>query len=1089
MKKRIITFIGLLLYVSFIFSADWSMISKITADDRTYDDYFPSDVAISGNYAIVGVYHESQSVDEGGFISEAGAAYIFRFDGSGWVQMQKLTAPVRIAEDHFGYSVDICGNYAIVGAPWKDDTDTDYGEGVAFIYYFDGSSWVLQDKLFSDDRLVGDHFGYSVAMTDDRAVIGAPYKDLIVSPSDTILQAGTAYVFSRSGTNWTQTGQVAASDAGYDDRMGIRVAIDGSYIVASTPYEDHDADSLNYEVSAGAAYVYYHGATGWQEQAKLVASDRDMSDYFGYSIDIEGSHIVVGAYMEDHDADGANKVEKAGSAYIFTHGTGGWSETQKIVASERWASDFFGCAVSIDDNLLIVGARGEDHDTLAANYIPGAGAAYIFRNNGGVWLEQEKITESYRREDDAFGTDVAISGDVAIIGAPGNDLDSDELNLKNGAGAAFIFSSGIGGISEPEIMVTGNDLEIVSGDSSPSLADHTNFDTTQVSTGTLIREFTIHNTGSGYLMIDSVYTDGIADDDFTFLTYPPDSISAGSDASFSLSFTPSSVGRRNTTVYIENNDADEDPYTFIIQGAGKTPYSGGSGTEENPFLISTFADLLELSEMSHDWDKYFLQTHDIDASGSDSLDIGDYDGDPGTPDEPMGFSPIGDSPTEGDRQLVAFSGSYDGGHHVISDLYIYRPYEKMVGLFGYVKDVSHTHNTAIKNIRLDDVFIYGGTYIGGLVGWNIDAVIDSCEVSGDINTINGTGGGLVGFNQDKISHCHTRCYVSTITAGGLVGYDEFGEIVDCSASDTVFSIGGSAGGLVGSAYQSKIPRSFSKWYVLGFNNAGGLAGRITYKTNIQNCYALGEVNGQPANMFSATGGFCGLVDGYGINLGSTIENCYALTDVVILSGDTTSDKGFVGTATQTNTFENNFFCIDPDGHLSDAAGAATPKDSTAMRDIATYTDIATEGLTSAWDLAHNYYDDAENDDLWDMDTSGVLNEGFPFLFWQNGDAVTLPEPEVAIADIGLPDKCALLPAYPNPFNPRTAICYQLSANSYIELNVYNVRGKLADRLIDGYAEAGKYELIWDASDMPSGVYIVRMVAEDFIASQKMVLLK
>ncbi|MDZ7796733.1 MAG: choice-of-anchor D domain-containing protein [Candidatus Marinimicrobia bacterium] len=829
---------------------------------------------------------------------------------------------------------------------------------------------------------------------------------------------------------------------------------------------------------------------GWQQQQKLVASDRDLGDYFGKSVDIDGSTIVIGAHLEDHDADGLNREEKAGSVYIFTRSGSTWSQTQKVVASERWPSDFVGVDVSLDGDYLIVGAYGEDHDTSAVNYIQNAGAAYVFRRNGGIWTEQEKITENNRREDDAFGTDVAISGDIVIVGAPANDLDNNELNLKTNAGAAYIFSTGIGGISEPEIMVKGNDVEILNGDSSPSLTDFTNFDTTQVGEGTLIREFIIYNTGSGYLTIDSIYTAGISEDDFTFITFPPDSIAAGDHATVNLSFTPSAVGRRNTTVYIENNDADENPYNFIIQGAGKAPYSGGSGTEGDPFLISTFSDLLELSEMSHDWDKHFLQTNDIDASASDSLDIGDYDGDPGTPDWPMGFSPIGDSPTEGDRQLVAFSGSYDGDHHIISDLYIYRPYEKMVGLFGYVKNVPGTPQPVIKNLRLEDVDVYGGMYIGGLVGWNLDAVIDSCEVSGQVNAINGTGGGLAGFNQDKISHCHTRCYVSTVTAGGLVGYDEFGEIIACSASDTVFSIDGSAGGLVGSTYQTEISKSFSDCYVTGFGFTGGLVGRITYKTIINNCYARGEVNGQPSGLFSATGGFCGLVDGYGFNLGSTIENCYAMTDVVILSEDTTTDKGFVGSVTQTNTFTNNFFRIDPSGQLSDAAGAATPKDSTALRALATYTDITTDGLTGAWDFAYNYHDDIGNDDIWDMDTTGILNEGFPFLSWQNGDAVTLPEEPVALADdASIPDSFELMPAYPNPFNPQTLIAYKLPVSCHIDLRIYSVSGKPVATLVNEMKEQGYYEVLWNAAYLPSGLYIARLTAKNFADSKKIMLIK
>ena len=1088
MKKGVKIVIGLCLCVSLIFAGDWNFISKITADDRTSGDYFSNDLAISGNFAIVGAYHESQSVDEGGFLSETGAAYIFRFNGSAWEQMQKLTAPVRIEEDHFGYSVDICGNYAIVGAPRKDDTDTDYGEGVAFIYYYDGSTWVLQEKLLSDDRQIGDHFGYHVALTENRAAIGAPYKDIIHSPSDTTFQAGAVYVFSRSGTNWTQTGKVTASDAGFDDRLGLRVDIDGSYLVASTPYEAHDADSMDYEVYAGAAYVYYHGATGWEQQKKLVASDRDMGDFFGYSVAIDGSHIVVGAYMEDHDPSGANRVEKAGSAYIFTHGVGGWTETQKIVGSERWASDFFGRDVDIQDDLIIIGADGEDHDPDGNNYVPAAGAAYIFKNIGGNWLEQEKIAAPVRSEDDAFGNEVAIWEDIVLIGALGEDHDSDEGDTKNGAGAAYIFSTGIGGTVEPDIMVMGNGLEIANGDATPSLDDHTNFDTTQVSAGTLIRHFELHNTGSGYLHIDSLYFDGFHAEDFAFVEPLPDSIAPGTFDILTISLTPSVVGRRNTVVYIQSDDPDESPYSFDIMGAGKLPYSGGSGTELDPYLITCSNDLIELSESDFDWDKWFLQTQDIDMSITDSMNIESIEGMPGPPTY-LGFSPIGDSPTEGDRQQVAFSGVYNGGGHKISNLHIERSNEHTVGVFGYVKDVTHTGHTAIRNVFVEDIFAIGSDYVGGLVGWNIDAWIDSCIVSGSVSTGFGAAGGLVGFDQEEIHNCHTMVYTSGDPAGGLVGYKEFGHIVNSSAHDTVFSIGSSAGGLVGRMYQGDIANSYSDAYVIGFNYTGGLVGRISNLSKIENCYSKGKVSGQPTNMFSSTGGFIGLAEGAIVGLGCLVENCYSLTEVEILSTSGITSQGFIGSTSLTNTFLNNFFNVNTSGQLSDTSNASTALDSTAMLDLNTYTNTTTEGLDAAWDFAYQYNDDTGDEDLWDIDTTRVLNDGYPFLFWENGDLISLPEPEVAIADIGLPDDSALLPAYPNPFNPITAISYQLSDNCYAELNIYSIQGKLVDRLIQGYMNAGKYELTWDASDMPSGVYIVRMEAGEFLASRKIVLMK
>ena len=1086
MKKCMSFIIVLTLCFSLLFSSDWNMISKLTASDRSSEDYFGKGVAISGNWAIVGAGNESQSVDEGGSIHRAGAAYFFRFNGCEWVETQKIVASHRGEDYFFGKAVDICGDYAIVGA-YGEDVFDGYGEGAAYIYHFNGSEWELQEWIYADDRQYGDQFGYSVAITEYHAVIGALYQDFSETLIDTVSQAGAAYVFSRGGSSWTQVDKLTALYRSPDANFGEAVDISGTRIVVGVPMEDMDADSLDREMNAGAAYVFHKTAFGWSLHTKLLASDRDSYDQFGYSVAIDGSTIAVGAYMEDHDADGANSEFHTGSAYVFGFDGSAWAQTQKIVASERWDWDLFGSSIDIEGDIIVVGARQEDHDTTAANYVENAGAVYVFENSG-TWQETEKITEYYRRDEDQFGGQVAISGDVLIVGALGNDLDSDNHNLKTGSGAAFIFSTGIGGTVEPDIMVMGNGLEIANGDATPSLDDHTNFDTTQVSAGTLTRHFELHNTGSGYLHIDSLYFDGFHAEDFAFVEPLPDSIAPGTYGLLTISLTPSVVGRRNTVVYIHSDDPDESPYSFDIMGAGKLPYSGGSGTELDPYLITCFNDLIELSESDFDWDKWFLQTRDIDMSDTDSLNMEVFEGMPGPPTF-HGFSPIGDSPTEGDRQRVAFSGVYDGGGHKISHLFIDRSNEHTAGLFGYVKDITHTGHTAIRRVYLEDIFLYGGDYAGGLVGWNIDAWIDSCIVSGSVSTGFGAAGGLVGFDQEEIHNCHTMVYTSGDPAGGLVGYKEFGHIVNSSAHDTVFSIGSSAGGLVGRMYQGDIANSYSDAYVIGFAYTGGLVGRMANMSKVENCYSKGRTGGQPTSMFSSTGGFIGLVEGSVVGSGCFVENCYSLSEIEIPSAIGTTTQGFIGSTSMTNTFLNNFFNINTSGQLSDTSHASTALDSTAMRDLATFTNTTTPGLDTPWDFAYHYHDDAGDEDLWDIDTTGLINDGYPFLFWENGIAVALPEQEVGIEDIVLPDKCALQPAYPNPFNPRTTLSYQLSADSHVELNIYNVQGKLVDRLIQGYVKVGKYELIWDASHMPSGVYIVRIEAGEFAATQKLVLMK
>ena len=704
------------------------------------------------------------------------------------------------------------------------------------------------------------------------------------------------------------------------------------------------------------------------------------------------------------------------------------------------------------------------------------------------WKPIFKVVASDRNYDDSFQSDTPISENYAIVEASHENQSVDESAALIDAETAFIFTAKTGGIVEPEIMVKGNDIEIMNGDGSPSFEDHTNFDTTQVTFGTLERTFSIYNTGSGYLHIDSIYLDGFHAEDFSLLDPFPDSIAAGTFGNFSISLTPSVVGRRNTTVYIASDDSDENLYSFVIQGCGKLPYSGGSGTEIDPYIIANYHDLIELSNSPFDWDKFFLQTANIDAAATDSLNVEIIEGIPGPPTA-HGFSPIGDSPTMGDRQRVPFSGGYDGGGHMISNLTIERSDEHTTGLFGYVKDISHAGKTAIRKLILEDVFIIGGEYTGGLVGWNIDAYIDSCVVTGSVSSGSGTAGGLVGFDQEEINACHSMVYVTGEPAGGLVGYKEFGHIVNCSAHDTIFSLGSSAGGLVGSMYQADISNSFTDAYVAGFKFTGGFVGKMTYRSKIENCYSKGEVNGQPETMWGSTGGFCGLVDGYGINLGSYIEYCYSLTNVAIFGGSTDINRGFVGTATQTNTFSNNFFNINTSGQLSDTSGAATALDSTVMRQLTTFTSTLTPGLDSPWDFVYHYYDDTGNEDLWDMDTSATLNDGYPFLFWENAGLVSLSDPEVSIAEQDIPHKFALLPAYPNPFNPKTVIRLHYAENCNSVINIYNVQGILVEKLFNGSIEAGSYELIWDASDMPSGVYIVRMVAGSFVGSKKVVLLK
>jgi len=230
---------------------------------------------------------------------------------------------------------------------------TDFVDGQVFLHKIIGN-YNEQQKIQASDLQGSDYFGQSVSIYGDTAIVGAYIEDAGG------LNAGAAYIFTRSGSTWTEQQKIQASDAQAGDNFGRSVSIHGDTAIVGASYEDTGA------ANAGAAYIFTRSGSTWTEQQKIQASDAQAGDYFGQSVSIYGDTAIVGANYEDTGAS------DAGAAYIFTRSGSTWTEQQKIQASDAQASDSFGQSVSIHGDTAIVGAYIED--TGAAN----AGAAYIF---------------------------------------------------------------------------------------------------------------------------------------------------------------------------------------------------------------------------------------------------------------------------------------------------------------------------------------------------------------------------------------------------------------------------------------------------------------------------------------------------------------------------------------------------------------------------------------------------------------------------------------------------------------------------------------------------------------------------------------
>lgn len=272
--------------------------------------------------------------------------------------------------------------------------------------YSFGQNWNEVIKAVASDRASNDYFGNSVAISGDYAIVGASNEDEDALGTNTLSDAGSAYIFKNNAGTWTQVQKIVASDRGVGDRFGISVAISGDYAIVGAYWEDEDAFGANALLRAGSAYIFKNNAGTWTEVQKIVASDRGIYDNFGNSVTISSDYAIVGAYDDDEDVFGADTLNNAGSAYIFKNNAGIWTQVQKIVASDRGADDYFGNSVAISGDYAILGAPFED----ASGLNTFEGSAYIFKNNGGIWTQVQKVVASDQGIGDRFGWSVAISG-------------------------------------------------------------------------------------------------------------------------------------------------------------------------------------------------------------------------------------------------------------------------------------------------------------------------------------------------------------------------------------------------------------------------------------------------------------------------------------------------------------------------------------------------------------------------------------------------------------------------------------------------------------------------------------------------------
>jgi len=395
-KINIITIVlpVIIIALSFISTAHaippWEQTHQLLAVDGNAGDWFGTSVAMSGNMVVIGAIHDKN------YKRDTGSAYVF--DVTTGQQLFKLLASDGAGFDYFGISVAVDGNLAVIGASGKGENTTSSSSA----YVFDITTGQQLIKLRASDGEAFDYFGGSVSISGNLAVIGAFADD------DNGIDSGSAYVFDV--TTGQQLFKLLPDDGSAGSRFGFSVAASGKMAVIGAYLDD------GIGTTSGSAYVF--DITTGQQLFKLLPDDGGVGSRFGFSVAMNGTTVVIGAYLDEDNGTAS------GSAYVFDINTG--QQLFKLLATDARAGDVLGYSVAVNGNNAVVGAIA-DNDNLGES-----SSVYVFDITTGQQLF--KLLPSPSDAYNYFGYSVAVSGNTTVIGAVAADNNNGKIS-----GSAYVF--------------------------------------------------------------------------------------------------------------------------------------------------------------------------------------------------------------------------------------------------------------------------------------------------------------------------------------------------------------------------------------------------------------------------------------------------------------------------------------------------------------------------------------------------------------------------------------------------------------------------------------------------------------------------
>jgi hypothetical protein len=412
------------LIVAFIFMAGlaWPLVGHaevvdsetlLVPGDAHFNQHFGYSVAVGGNTAVIGAPEDALLT---------GSANVYNKVGSNWVQLQKIIPPQAGSNDLVGISVAMENDLLAIGAPGFNPglTNSVGLNGTVYVYQRGTNGfWTEQARITAPDAQRNDRFGVSIAMNGQSLVIGSSFHSDFGATNN-----GSIYVFDFTAVGWQLAAKITPNDLTNNSNFGERVAISGDTIIAGAASSILSTGLVFNVLAPGAAYVYSRSTVDpffrpWTFQQKLVPTNAAVADQFGFSVAVNNDTALVGAPFS----------ASGGSVYAYTRTATNWTEQAQLVSSNSAAGDNFGFSVSFLGNRALIGAPGKTSDRVS-----GLGAAYIFEQADTAWFEQQELLPLQTAKNFQFGFSTAIDPAALIVGA-------SSASIGRGTGAAYAFSS------------------------------------------------------------------------------------------------------------------------------------------------------------------------------------------------------------------------------------------------------------------------------------------------------------------------------------------------------------------------------------------------------------------------------------------------------------------------------------------------------------------------------------------------------------------------------------------------------------------------------------------------------------------------